>query len=279
MSMDNIPPGTLSTKGGDKGSAAGAASGSLAGPALERPGVGAGPRVIPIAVAAAAAPPPESPTGAMIRTLGLVSAICGLIIVGAYQGTYDAVAANKRIATERAVFKVLPKTKSIEEFVAQAGGGIAKVGVGDTAIAPGGVKFFAAYDEAGKLAGIAAEGVGKGYADNVRIMFGYQPDCQCVVGIGVVSMRETPGIGDKIITDKEFLANFTALDVKLKADLSALANEVRTVKRGSKTNAWQIDAIAGATITSRAVGKAINDSAQALLPRLVPKLDTLATKS
>ena len=236
-------------------------------------------KVIPIAVAAPEAAPPESPTSAMIRTLGLVSAICGLIIVGAYQGTYDAVAANKRIATERAVFKVLPKAQSIEEFVAQAGGGISKVGVGDTAIPPGAVKFFAAYDDAGKLAGIAAEGVGKGYADNVRIMFGYQPDCQCVVGIGVVSMRETPGIGDKIITDKEFLANFTALDVKLKDDLSALANEVKAVKHGSKANAWQIDAIAGATITSRAVGKAINDSAQALLPRLVPKLDTLAKKS
>ena len=188
-------------------------------------------------------------------------------------------AANKRIATERAVFKVLPGAKSIEEFVAAPGGGIARVGAGDTAISPGAVKFFAAYDESGKLAGIAAEGVGKGYADNVRIMFGYQPDCQCVVGIGVVAMRETPGIGDKIITDKEFLGNFTALDVKLKADLSALANEVKAVKHGSKTHPWQIDAIAGATITSRAVGKAINDTAQALIPRLVPKLDTLAKKS
>ena len=238
-----------------------------------------GKKVIPIVTAAPEIAVPVSPTGAMIRTLGLVSAICGLIIVGAYQGTYDAVAANKRIATERAVFKVLPKAKAIAEFVALPGGELSRVGAGDTAIPPGGVKFFAAYDEAGKLAGIAAEGVGKGYADNVRIMFGYQPDCQCVVGIGVVAMRETPGIGDKIITDKDFLANFTALDVKLKADLSALANEIKAVKHGTKTGAWQIDAIAGATITSRAVGKAINDSAQALLPRLVPKLDTLAKKS
>jgi len=234
-------------------------------------------KVIPIAVAAPEAAPPESPTGAMIRTLGLVSAICGLIIVGAYQGTYDAVAANKRIATERAVFKVLPQAKTIAEFLAQPGGGVSKVGAGETAIPPGAVKFFAAYDESGKLAGIAAEGGAKGYADTVRIMFGYQPDCQCVVGIGVVSMRETPGIGDKIITDKEFLANFTALDLKLKDDLSALANEVKAVKHGAKANAWQVDAIAGATITSRAVGKAINDTAQSLLPRLVPNLDKLKT--
>ncbi len=237
-------------------------------------------RVIPIAVAGATPPAPASPTAAMIRTLGLVSAICGLIIVGAYQSTYDAVAANKRIATERAVFKVIPAAKSIAEYVALPAGGIEpRVGAGDTAITPGTVKFFAAYDESGKLAGIAAEGTAKGYADTVRIMFGYSPDCQCVVGIGVVNMRETPGIGDKIITDKEFVANFKALDAKLNKELSALVNEVKTVKHGTKTNTWQIDAIAGATITSRAVGKAINDSAQALLPRLVPNLDKLASKS
>lgn len=237
-------------------------------------------RVIPIAVAGATPPAPASPTAAMIRTLGLVSAICGLIIVGAYQSTYDAVAANKRIATERAVFKVIPAAKSIAEYVALPAGGIEpRVGAGDTAITPGAVKFFAAYDTDGRLAGIAAEGTAKGYADTVRIMFGYSPDCQCVVGIGVVNMRETPGIGDKIITDKDFLANFKALDAKLNKELSALVNEVKTVKHGTKTNPWQIDAIAGATITSRAVGKAINDSAQALLPRLVPNLDKLASKS
>ena len=62
--------------------------------------------------------PLATPTTSMIKTLGIVATVCGLIIVGAYQGTYDALAANKRIATERAVFKVLPRAKSIEEFVA-----------------------------------------------------------------------------------------------------------------------------------------------------------------
>jgi electron transport complex protein RnfG len=221
----------------------------------------------------------STPTAAMIKTLGLVSAICGLIIVGAYQSTLDAVADNKRIATERAVFKVIPAAKSIAEFVALPAGGVEKVGAGGTALAPGAVKFFAAYDGSGQLAGIAAEGGAKGYADTVRIMFGYSPTCQCIVGIGVVSMRETPGIGDKILVDKDFLANFAALDAKLNAELKALANEVKTVKHGSKTNPWQIDAIAGATITSRAVGKAINDTAQVLLPKVLPQIETLKAKS
>lgn len=227
-------------------------------------------------MSAEALTPQTTPAAAMIRTLGLVAAICGLIIVFAYQSTLSAVQANKKIALERAVFKVLPEAKSIAPFQALPSGGVAAMGLGEAP--PGGVKFFAAYDGEGRLVGVAAEGVAKGYADTVRILFGYKPECQCIVGIGVVSMRETPGIGDKIVTDKAFLENFKALDVKLKGDLSALANEVKTVKHGTKAHPWQIDAIAGATVTSRAVGKAINDGAQALLPRLVPHLEKIASK-
>lgn len=236
--------------------------------------------VIPIVQVAAEvppppAPPPATPNMALIRALGLVSTICGLVIVGAYQITLDAVAANKRLALERAVFKVIPAAKTMIEYVALADGTIRPKGSDAAPEATSGVGFYATYDAAGQLAGIAAEGGAKGYADTVRILYGYSPACQCIVGIGVVSMRETPGIGDKVVTDAEFLKNFVALDVKLNAELTALANEVKTVKHGTKSEAWQVDAIAGATITSRAVGKAINESAKNLLPRLVPKLDAL----
>lgn len=215
----------------------------------------------------------STPTGAMLRTLGLVSAICGLAIVSAYQGTLSAVKANKKIAQERAVFKVLPKAKSVAVFVAQPTGAIEVAKEGDTPT--GAIKFFAAYDANGKLAGVAAEGAATGYADVVRVMFGYSPECECIIGFDQVSSRETPGIGDKITIDKNFLANFASLDVKLNADKTALVNEVKVVKHGTKTNPWQIDAIAGATITSRAVGKGINDTAKALLPKLVPNLDKI----
>jgi len=48
-----------------------------------------------------------------------------------------------------------------------------------------------------------------------------------------------------------------------------------TVKHGSKTEPWQIDAISGATVSSKAVGKALNDSAQRLLPAIVRNLAVL----
>lgn len=215
-------------------------------------------------------PAQTTPTVAMIRTLGLVATICGLIIVGAYQGTFDAVQVNKRLALEREVFKVFPAAKSMAEYYALAGGGVARAGGEAPA---GAIKFYAAYDGADQFIGIAAEGAAKGYADTVRILFGYVPACQCVTGFGVVAMRETPGIGDKILSDAAFRASFKALDVQLNAELAALANAVVTVKHGTKTHDWQIDAISGATITSRAVSRAINDAAQVLLPRLAPHVD------
>jgi Na+-translocating ferredoxin:NAD+ oxidoreductase subunit G len=218
----------------------------------------------------------STPTGAMIRTLGLVATICGLIIVGAYQGTFTAVQDNKRIALERTVVKVLPGAQSISALNASSQGIQAAV---DGNTPPGSVNFYAAYDAGGALIGVAAEAAARGYADLVRVLYGYKTECKCIVGIGVVSMRETPGIGDKILTDKAFLANFTALDVKLNADMKALANAVKVVKHGTKTSPWQIDAISGATVTSKAVGKGINESAQALLPLLEPQIEKLRSKS
>lgn len=220
-----------------------------------------------------AIPPQTTSPVAMIRTLGLVAALCGFIIVAAYQGTFDAVQENKRIAVERAVFKVIPTAKAIVEYFAAPSGSVTKVGAGDTAPV-GSIKFYAAYDASGKLAGIAAEGVAKGYSDNVRILFAYDPGSAAITGFGLVAMRETPGIGDKILVDKDFLANFP-LEAKLADDLKQLAHAIVTVKHGSKTQPWEIDAITGATITSRAVGRAINDAAQMLLPRIVPNLTQL----
>ncbi len=214
---------------------------------------------------------PATPSAAMIRTLGIVATVCGILIVSAYQGTLEPVAANKKLALERAVFKVIPGAASVEEFVAGTGG----IQPAGASVPEGAVKFYAAYDRAGVLKGVAAEGAAKGYADTVRVLYAYDTAQQVITGFGLVSMRETPGIGDKIVTDAAFQKNFVALDAKLADDMKALAHAIKVVKHGSKQNAWEIDAIAGATVTSKAVGRGINDSAQKLLPLLLPHLDKL----
>ncbi|MBI5919891.1 MAG: FMN-binding protein [Nitrosomonadales bacterium] len=209
--------------------------------------------------------------GRLIRTLGVVTAVCGVLIVAAWQFTLPAIAANKKIVLERSVKALAPAATHIEEYDASAGG--LKKAAGDPAA--GAVRFYAAYGSDGGLLAIAAEGASRGYADVVRVLYGYRPECECIFGFKVVQMKETPGIGDKVTTDTAFVANFEHLSVKLAPDMKALFNAVKTVKHGTKKNPWEIDAIAGATITSKAVGRGINESVQKLLPLLAPHIEDL----
>ncbi len=128
----------------------------------------------------------------------------------------------------------------------------------------------------GKLRGIALEGAAQGYQDVIKLLYGYDPYCQCITGIKILKMTETPGLGDKIAKDPEFLANFDSLDAQLDSVGTALAEPIVTVKAGTKQHPWEIDAISGATISSNAVGRALNESAQRMAPliqRYLPELE------
>jgi electron transport complex protein RnfG len=109
----------------------------------------------------------------------------------------------------------------------------------------------------------------------IRFLFGYDPACECIIGSKVLKSTETPGLGDKIDFDPEFLKNFEALDARVDAAGEALANPIVTVKHGTKANPWEIDAISGATISSNALGRALSSSAQHFVPSIQRDLDTL----
>ena len=84
----------------------------------------------------------------------------------------------------------------------------------------------------------------------------------------VLDSKETPGLGDKIESEPHFLANFEKLDATVAPDGETLLNPIVTVKQGEKTEPWQIDGITGATITSEAIGKLLNNSANDWIPAL-----------
>ncbi len=214
--------------------------------------------------------PPMPSATAMIRTLGGIAMLSGFLVVLVYQLTKPMIEENQRRAIEQAVFQVIPGAVRRVDFV-----------VGDNAVvvagpdAPEGTLVYAGYDAQGQLKGIAAKAGAVGYADMIHLLYGYDPQCHCISGIKVLKLAETPGLGDKIITDQDFVANFSALDAGLSGDGTALANPIVTVKHGSKRNPWEIDAISGATVSSKAVGKALNRSARALLPKLVPQVNEM----
>ena len=199
----------------------------------------------------------------MIRTLGLVSLICGFSVTLAYQWTKPFVEENQRITTERAVRAVLPQAATQQAFVLGADG-VAPA----SADSPAEDTVYVGYDAAGQIVGVAARGASRGYADLVHVMYAYDPACQCINAVRVTKMNETPGLGDAVIKDPEFQKNFDALDARVNEETTALANRIVTVKHGTKREPWQIDAISGSTVTSKAIGRGLDQSAQRLVPRI-----------
>ena len=214
--------------------------------------------------------PPKPASSAMILALGLVSLISGLLVVFVFETTAPMIEANKQALIERALFQVVPEgAVSRRDYV------VNDAGITPAADGAEGIPFFAAYDQEGKLVGIAAESAAQGYADLIRVLFGYDPSCRCITGNYVLKSAETPGLGDKIFKDAAFLENFNALDATLNGTGDGLANPIVSVKHGTKRNPWEIDAISGATVSSVAVAKALSIGAEKLLPRLLPHLGSI----
>jgi electron transport complex protein RnfG len=209
----------------------------------------------------------------MLRTLGLVAALSGLLVVLAHQLSLPLIEENRRIAIEQALFRVIPGAVARRDFVI-SDAGLEALPAG---VAGSGTHIYAGYAADGRLAGIALEAAAQGYQDVIRMLYSYAPDCACIRGIEILKMAETPGIGDRIARDPDFLQNFVALDARLDATGSGLANAIVSVRHGSKTEPWQIDAISGATISSQAVARMLNNSAQQHLPRLLQQLEQLQT--
>jgi len=207
----------------------------------------------------------------MLRTLGLVAALSGFVVVLAYQITKPMIEENQRIAIERALFKVLPGAVARRDYRLTGDDVVPADGDGPAVGSP----IYAGYDAEGRLAGVALEAAAQGYQDVIRVLYGYDPACRCIRGIAVLKMAETPGIGDKIAKDPLFLKNFEALDVSLTAAGDALAHAIVAVKHGTKTDPWQIDAISGATISSKAVARMLNESTTAMLPTISARLERL----
>ena len=214
----------------------------------------------------------------MIALLGTVSTICGLIIVTADMVTAETIRNNLAQIRREAVGDVLPGTTVLVKYAVDPDAGtVIEISEGQ-AKGPE-PNLFACFDEDGagnrRFLGIVCEASGKGYGGAMKVLYAYSPDKEAIIGFKVLESKETPGLGDKILFDEAFLANFEELDVRLDEAGGALAHPIETVKHGTKTDRWQVDAISGATVSSRAVGDMLNAGAQRMLPLIRRHLDDL----
>ena len=204
---------------------------------------------------------PVSSMKMLVAMVG-IGVMCALLIVLTFEFTGPAIAKNKAEALEKAIFKVLPGISEKADFQIDENMSFIEPVAEDKEAK----MVYAGYDDQGDLVGLAIEASGIGFADVIKILYGYDPNAQKVIGFYVLESKETPGLGDKIEKDEVFLENFKALDVTLVEDLTALKNEVITVKKGAKENPWEIDAITGATISSRAIGDILGESTKFWMP-------------
>lgn len=94
---------------------------------------------------------------------------------------------------------------------------------------------------------------GQGYADKIELLLGLDPALTTITGLFVLEQKETPGLGNKIIFP-EWRGQFIGKPID---------PALTVVKTGAKAKT-EIDAITGATISSRAVTTIVNSAIKAL---------------
>jgi electron transport complex protein RnfG len=100
-------------------------------------------------------------------------------------------------------------------------------------------------DSSGKLIGYLTVSRYRGYGGDVQVMAAFAPDGK-ITQIKVLPNEETPGLGKKV-EKRDFLEQYIGLDP---------AKELSV--KPSDSGKYIIDAVSGATISSRAVTEAVN---------------------
>lgn len=207
-----------------------------------------------------AAPAPEAQSVEVWRlfvTLGVAGAVAGLLIVSAYGLTQPTIQRNKAAQLQVAVEEVLRAPARFDTLYVAAGALVSTHPAG--AAQEQAERVYVGYDAQGRVVGYAIDAAGAGFADVVRLIFGYDPATRRLIGFKVLENKETPGLGDKIEKDTVFVAH-----------LARAAVPVHGVKAGKASgDLHEVDMITGATISSRAVIRIINTA----LERFGPMID------
>ncbi|MGD9212544.1 MAG: FMN-binding protein [Desulfobacteraceae bacterium] len=104
-----------------------------------------------------------------------------------------------------------------------------------------------------ELKGYVVKTGGQGYADRIELLLGLDSNLNTITGLFVLEQKETPGLGNKVIEPtwrKQFIGKKTSPALK--------------VTKSGATNANDIDAVTGATISSRAVTDIVNSAINAV---------------
>lgn len=197
---------------------------------------------------------------AVLMSVGILSS---LVLAASYTITEPLKLQNQREELQRSIFVVLPQAKDCER-------------TDDGACKNIGTDMFQVYkglDAQNQLAGYAFVAEGPGFQGNIRMIVGIAGDLDTLLGMKVLEQVETPGLGAKIAQETpktDFFELFSQLSLPdLESFLMQKPGPVETegapdfivcLKADDPNLQNDIQAITGATISSKAVVSIINQS-------------------
>ncbi len=197
---------------------------------------------------------------AVLMTVGILSS---LVLAASYTVTEPFKLANERKELQDAIFLVLP---TAEECERTDDGACRNIGIES-------FKVYKGLDAHNQLAGYAFVAEGSGFQGNIRMMVGIEDDLDTLFGMRVLKQLETPGLGAKIAQETpktDFFELFRQLPLPtLESFLMQKPEPIEAegapefivcLKADNPTMQNDIQAITGATISSKAVVDIINQS-------------------
>ncbi len=165
----------------------------------------------------------------------LIAALAGLSLGAVHSITAEPIKEANASAKQNAMIEILPKVDEFKDHQIELNDKILEVNAG--------------YKD-GEIIGYAIKVSPKGYNGAVEIMVGIYTD-GTIGGIKILSHSETPGLGANAPKPK-FSGQFAN---------KSTSEELEVVK-GTASAENQVEAITGATITSRAVVNGVNDAVE-----------------
>lgn len=189
----------------------------------------------------------------MFLNLTLVGSISGVFLAGAFHYADPLIQENKERELKEAIFVVLPEAKDYK--------------VVDRSKEKEKNVIYVGVDESGSPVGVAFKADGGGFQGNIGVMVGLNLDYLRLKGIKILDQVETPGLGNRIAEPK-FEDQFKGVEITPK---------VEYIKNRKPEKPNQIQAITGATISSDAVVKNINNAVNKVL-RSLPREEAITVR-
>lgn len=197
----------------------------------------------------------QVPSWRLLATLGGAGALAGLLIVLAYSWTLPSIESHRAEVLRSAIAEVLQQPARADTLFLYDGALVATL---PAAVSSKSLeRVYRGYAADGRSVGYAISTTEAGFADQIGVIFGYDPAAKKLLGMKIVSTKETPGLGDKI-EKPPFTGQFSG-------KIAPLVGVKGSAPAG---DASAVVMVTGATISSRTVIKAINTAVARWQPLL-----------